>query len=94
MTNIRQHFGDTASWDFSEAQGATFFFIDGSHTYEYVRNDTEKCLALAKVKGCTLTWHDCDWWHPGVVRWLAQMVKSGWPVARIPGTHIAIMDCK
>src|SRR5215467_10856682 len=34
-SRIRQHFADTASWDFREAGQPTFFFIDGTHTYEY-----------------------------------------------------------
>ena len=42
ITNVVQHFGDTASWDFRPAAEAAFFFIDGSHTYEYIRNDTRK----------------------------------------------------
>jgi hypothetical protein len=33
-SRIRQHFGDTANWNFAEAGQTTFFFIDGSHTYE------------------------------------------------------------
>src|SRR5207245_2080156 len=42
---IRQHFVDTAAWNFKEAAGATFFFIDGSHTYDYCKIDSE-CFYL------------------------------------------------
>jgi hypothetical protein len=91
--NIRQHFGDTAVWNFAEAKDASFFFIDGSHTYEYVRNDTLKCLT-ASTGPSTLVWHDCSANHPGVVRWLSELVTRGLPVARIRNTTLAVMDYK
>ena len=73
ITNVVQHFGDSADWDFGKAEGATFYLIDGAHTYEYVRSDTQKALATARGRDATLLWHDCDPWHPGVragsVRW-------------------------
>jgi hypothetical protein len=90
--NVVQHFGDTATWDFSRVGDATCFFIDGSHTYEYARSDTGKCLALGKGRPFTILWHDCDHVHPGVTRWLAEMVAAGQPVARITGTYLAVMD--
>ena len=87
ITTITQHFGDTAEYAFPPAE---FFFIDGSHTYPYVRNDTEKALAspIAKV----LMWHDCDPGHPDVNRWLVEMVQTGYPVRRIEGTNLAILQ--
>jgi hypothetical protein len=100
ITNITQHFGDTATWDFAPAADATLFFIDGSHTYEYVRSDTEKCLALCNDQGkaqgknrrTTLLWHDCDRGHAGVVRYLAELVQAQFPIKRIGWTHLAILD--
>lgn len=91
-SNIVQHHGDTASWDFRNAQGATLFFIDGSHTYEYVRNDTQKALAAQRGEKVTLIWHDCDESHPGIVRWLREMIEAGSPVRRIAGTNLALLD--
>jgi hypothetical protein len=92
ISNVVQHFGDTATWDFGIAEGATFYYIDGAHTYEYARNDTEKALAAARGRAATLMWHDCDRWHPGVARWIAEMATTGYPVKRIAGTRLAIMD--
>ena len=89
VRNVQQLFGDTAELDFPKAEA---FFIDGSHTYDYVRNDTEKALASPCAK--TLIWHDCDDRHPGVVRWLVQMVRSGHPVRQIDGTNLAILDLR
>ncbi len=62
-SRIKQHFADTARWDFRQAGHPTFFFIDGSHTYEYCRQDSESCLAICGGRGVFL-WHDCDWRIP------------------------------
>jgi hypothetical protein len=83
-----QHFGDTANFNFSKFGNPTFFFIDGSHTYEYCENDSEKCLALCQGKGLFL-WHDCDHSHPGVVRFISEWRAAGRNIARIEGTGLA-----
>jgi len=87
-SRIKQHFTDTAVWDFREAGHPTFFFIDGSHTYEYCKNDSEKCFALCDGKGVFL-WHDCDDAHPGVVRFVSEWRQMGRNIRRIAGTPIA-----
>jgi hypothetical protein len=87
IQSITQHFGDTADYVFPSAE---FFFIDGSHTYDYARNDTEKALACGIAK--TLVWHDCDHVHPDVTRWLIEMIQNGYPVRRFAGTHLAFLD--
>jgi hypothetical protein len=85
---IVQHFADTASWDFQEAGRPTFYFIDGSHTYEYCKNNSEKCFALSEEHSVFL-WHDCDGSHPGVVRFLSECRDQGMDVKRIGGTPVA-----
>ena len=85
---IRQHFGDTATWNFRDAGQPTFFFIDGSHTYEYCKNDSERCLSIAGP-GAVFLWHDCDDTHPGVVRFVCEWRAMGRDVRRIAGTPIA-----
>jgi len=85
---IRQHFGDTATWDFSQAGRPTFFFIDGSHTYEYAKHDSEQCYQLCGGRGVFL-WHDCDSVHPGVERLISEWRSLGRDVRRISGTPIA-----
>jgi hypothetical protein len=87
-TRIIQHFGDTAHFDFAELGRPTFFFIDGSHTYEYCKNDSEKCLALCGGKG-TFLWHDCDDSHEGVNRFIQEWRALGRDVVRIEGTALA-----
>ena len=89
ITSVKQHFGDTAKYVFPTAE---IFFIDGSHTYAYVRNDTEKALMSSATK--VLIWHDCDRNHPGVIRWLVEMVQTGYPVQHIEGTNLAILELR
>ncbi len=85
---IRQHFQDTAKWDFLGAQGATCFFIDANHSYEYCKNDSERCFELCKGRGVFL-WHDCDYFTPGVVRLIKEWRAMGRDVVRITDTSIA-----
>jgi len=87
-SRVRQHFIDTAVWNFNEAAGATLFFIDGSHTFDYCKNDSDRCYELCQGKGVFL-WHDCDDMHPGVVRALLEWRALGRNVVRIEGTSIA-----
>jgi hypothetical protein len=89
ITSVKQHFGDTAEYVFPTAE---IVFIDGSHTYAYVRNDTEKALMSSATK--VLIWHDCDWKHPDVTRWLVEMIRTGYPVRHIAGTHLAILELR
>lgn len=87
-SRITQHFADTAIWDFSNAGTPTFFFIDGSHTYEYCKNDSNKCYEVCSGKG-VFVWHDCDHNHPGVIRFLLEWRSMGRDIRRIVGTPLA-----
>jgi len=91
LTNVTQHFGDSATWDFSPVQGLDFVFIDGSHTYQYVRSDTIRC-AEAAVGRATFVWHDFDYCHYDVVRYLAEMSNAGLPVRHIALTNMVVLD--
>jgi predicted O-methyltransferase YrrM len=80
---ITQIWADTREWDWGKSRWwADFIFIDGSHTYEYCRNDSEKSLEVLAVGG-TIIWHDADEQHPGVMRLLEE-----WDVPRIKGTRL------
>lgn len=85
---IRQHFADTARWSFQDAGNPTFFFIDGSHTYEYCKNDSEMCLALCNGRGVFL-WHDCNEYHPYVLKFILEWIRTGRKIVRISGTSLA-----
>jgi hypothetical protein len=90
-SRIVQHFGDTATWDFREAGTPTFFFIDGSHTLEYVRNDSAKCLELTRGRA-TFIWHDVDEQHCGVIRALLELRSLGRDVRRIADTPLGYLS--
>jgi hypothetical protein len=85
---IIQHFGDSATFDFSAFGHPTFFLIDGSHTYEYCKLDSEKCLALCP-KGGTFLWHDCDRWHPGVLKFIHEWRALGRDLVRVENSNFA-----
>ena len=89
---IRQLHGDSASFDFSPWHGgADFVFIDGSHSLEYVRNDTEKALALLRDGHGVIVWHDYGQ-MPGVTTHLNDLHATGghWAGLRqIEGTALA-----
>ena len=75
---ITQIYCDSARYDFAEI--GVFFdliFIDGSHTYEYVKNDTEKTLPLL-APGAVMLWHDCCAMgqNYGVYQYLCQHLQS------------------
>src|SRR5258705_4425601 len=91
-SHIIQHFADTASWDFYEVGQPvpTFFFIDGSHSYDYVYNDSEKCFKLCNYQGIFL-WHDVDENHGAVIRFLHEWCELGLDVRQISGTPLAIL---
>jgi len=55
---IRLLFGDSAAFDFSPyQQKIDLFFIDGAHSYDYVRSDSERALECVRPGG-VIAWHD------------------------------------
>jgi len=76
ITNITQHYGDSATWDFAPVQDLDFAFIDGSHTYDYIRSDTIRCAGAAGERA-TLVWHDLDYVHYDVVCYLSELAYAG-----------------
>ena len=49
-SRIVQHFGDSAKLDFTKIGKPTFFFIDGSHTYEYCKLDSRNVLPWVRAR--------------------------------------------
>jgi hypothetical protein len=94
---IRQHYGDTATFDYTEiGPGVEFGLIDAAHSYAYVRNDTAKMLPLMADDSLML-WHDYgrndfladpeDAW--GVTRFLHELASLG--VGILQGTSLGIL---
>jgi predicted O-methyltransferase YrrM len=92
---IHRLFGDSASYDFGSFAGKVdLFFIDGAHSYEYVRNDTEKALSCCH-EGSVVAWHDYGRvGFNGVSRWLHEFASQGRDLYRIPGGSLAFMLVK
>lgn len=69
---IQQHFGDSATFDFSPYHGTCgLVFVDGSHAYDYVKHDTASARQLVQ-KGGFVLWHDYGVWS-GVTRALEEL---------------------
>jgi predicted O-methyltransferase YrrM len=59
---ITQIYADSAKYDYSRFINAMdLVFIDGSHSYEYVVNDTNIALQLLRNGKGIIIWHDYGW---------------------------------
>jgi len=88
-SKIVQLYGDSRTFDFSPYDGAIdFAFIDGDHTYEGVKRDTENVLRMVPPGG-VIIWDD---YHPessiGVTQYLHQLSRR-LPVCWIRDTRLA-----
>lgn len=73
--NIRQHLGDSATYDFSALYGrAGLVFVDGSHAYEYALADSDTAFRLVAPHGVVI-WHDYGVWE-GVTRALEELEEN------------------
>lgn len=91
---IRRLQGDSANFDFEPYwHSIDLFFIDGAHTYEYVRLDTLNALRCCH-SGSVIAWHDFGraGLSRGVTRWLEQLSQVV-KVYTTPGSSIAFMSC-
>jgi hypothetical protein len=66
------------------------FFIDGAHSYEYVRQDTLNALKCCR-KGGVIAWHDFGRSGVnGVSRWICELAQEH-KVYSVPGSSLAFM---
>jgi predicted O-methyltransferase YrrM len=84
-------FGDSAEFDFSPfRRKADFFFIDGAHSYDYVKSDTFNALKCCHP-GSVIAWHDYGRSGVnGVTKWLHELAKEN-KIYSIPGGSVAFM---
>jgi hypothetical protein len=87
---IRQLFGDSATFDFSPYRGTMdLVFIDGSHSYDYVKSDTEAAFRMLSDRG-TIVWDDYLY-YPGMYQLLNQLSPTlDRPIFHIVGTRLAV----
>jgi hypothetical protein len=88
-TKIRQ-FGDYSErFDFTPWHGmAGLVFVDGSHEFKHVSNDSEVAFKLIAPGGWIL-WHDVAIDAPGVAKALKQCSRAG-RIEAISGTRYAL----
>lgn len=67
--------GDSATFDFSPYQGKMdLIFIDASHSYSYVKSDTEAALKMLSPEGSIL-WHDYPS-YPGIFLYINDLAAE------------------
>ena len=77
---------DSATFDESPYLGTIdLVFVDGAHSYEYVKNDTEKGYNMLRSGG-VLAWHDCVASHRDVVKYIKE---SSVNATLVQGTALA-----
>jgi predicted O-methyltransferase YrrM len=77
---------DSATFDESPYHGSMdFVFVDGAHSYEYVKNDSLKGWNMLR-KGGIIAWHDFVPSHPDVVRFIRE---CGWSSKHVTDTTLA-----
>ncbi|MPR35476.1 class I SAM-dependent methyltransferase [Salmonirosea aquatica] len=93
-SQITQVYGDSATFDFSPYhKSMDMVFIDGSHAYEYVLNDTRRAFDILAPGGIIL-WHDYTNWE-GVRDALNELYQGDsrcHGIRHIGGTSIAILQ--
>ncbi len=85
---ITQILSDSALYDYSPYYNSVdIVFVDGSHSYEYVKNDTEQALKMIK-NGGVIIWHDYLVWN-GVSDFLNEICNKI-KLVHIKGTSLVI----
>ena len=90
---IKPLFGDSATFDYTPYHDSVdLFFVDGAHSYEYVRSDTQHALACCR-RGGVIAWHDYGRFGlNGVSRWLHELnAQTGHAIQCVPGGSLAFM---
>jgi hypothetical protein len=85
---VRQILINSKKWNGVLDRKAQFVFIDADHSYEGVRNDTEKAMISLDTCAC-ICWHDSleDDFGYGTMRYLNELVTKGWKLFRLRGSH-------
>ncbi len=85
-------YGDSATFDFSPYHGRVdVFFVDGAHSYEYVRSDTLNALQCCHP-GSVIAWHDFGRVGVnGVSKWIIELSKVYKNLYSIAGGSLAFM---
>lgn len=87
---VHQLLGDSSTFDFSPWKGEIdLVFVDGSHHYEHVRQDTDNAVRMARPGGLVI-WHDYAVYAPGVVRAIEEALPLFESVVHIAETSLVV----
>ncbi|MBF0446594.1 MAG: class I SAM-dependent methyltransferase [Magnetococcales bacterium] len=91
---ITRLYGDSTTFDWSPYHGqAGLVFVDGAHTYEFTRKDTETAFKLAR-NGALIIWHDYGVWK-GVNQALEEIcARDNLDMIWIRGTSLVLLRVK
>jgi predicted O-methyltransferase YrrM len=91
---IVQLFGDSGTYDFSRLFGSfDFVFVDASHAYQYVINDSLVAIQLLAPRGGIIAWHDYGRWD-GVTKALNDLQRNHpdfRDLVKVKGTTLAVL---
>ena len=87
---ITELYGDSSIFDFSGYFGKMdIVFIDGNHSMDFVKKDTESALKMLSDRG-VIVWHDYDYIiHKDVFIYLNSLSKK-YPIYSVPRTRFAV----
>lgn len=94
-SRIVQLYGDSATFDFSKYYDSIdLVFVDASHAYEYVINDSLQALRLLRNGRGTIVWHDYGRWDgvTAALHDLQEQHDSFEDVKSIEGTTLAVLN--
>lgn len=89
---IHPLFGDSAAFDYSRFfDSIDLFFVDGAHSYSYVKSDTLNAMKCVRAGG-VIVWHDYGRAGVnGVSKWLHEFSRS-YKIYCVPGSSVAFMS--
>jgi len=88
---IHQLFGNSLKFDFAPfANAVDLVFVDGGHTYECAKSDTDNALRMLS-RGGVILWHNyMDIICPEVTECLLEYVDRGLDIFHLSGTRLAV----
>jgi predicted O-methyltransferase YrrM len=87
-SRIVQHWSDSASFGYEPWYGhCDLVYIDGSHSFAYVKSDSENAFKLLSPHGIVV-WDDY-WWRVAGVREYLNSLKDV-ELRRLPGTRLVV----
>jgi predicted O-methyltransferase YrrM len=90
QSRITQLYGDSATFDYSPYYDSMdLVFIDASHSYTYVKSDSENAFKMLSSYG-TIVWDDYTY-YPGIYAYLNEVAPElDQPIMHIRGTRLAL----